>query len=81
MSYVKKEIMRQEIAHHISALTNFLITMRTNINTFFYDILDNFSVSIWITFFSDLIQYIHILYYPFSENVSFYLIILIVFIS
>ena len=70
MSYVKKEIMRQEIAHHISALTKFLITMGTNINTFFYDILDNFSVSIWMTFFSDLIQYIHILYLSFAYRIN-----------
>ena len=71
MSNAKKEIMRQEISQNISPLTKYLINIGLNLNVFYYDMLSDFSVSIWIPFLSDLIQYIHILYYPFKENVSF----------
>ena len=75
MSKTKNEIMKQEIAHHISSFGNYLINIGTNINIFYYDMLDNFSVSIWIPVLSDIMQHLHILYYPFKENVSFYLLI------
>ena len=71
MSNAKKEIMRQEISQNISPLTKYLINIGLNLNVFYYDMLSDFSVSIWIPFLSDLIQNIHILYYPFKENVSF----------
>ena len=71
MSNAKKEIMKQEISQNISPLTKYLINIGLNLNVFYYDMLSDFSVSIWIPFLSDLIQYIHILYYPFKENVSF----------
>ena len=71
MSKTKNEIMRQEISHHTSPLAEYLINVGINLNVFYYDMLSDFSVSIWIPFLSDLIQYIHILYYPFKENVSF----------
>ena len=71
MSNAKKEIMKQEISQNISPLTKYLINIGLNLNVFYYDMLSDFSVSIWIPFLSDLIQNIHILYYPFKENVSF----------
>ena len=81
MSKTKNEIMKQEIAHHISSFGNYLIDIGTNMNNFYYDMLNNFSVSIWIPVLSDIMQHLHILYYPFKENVSFYLLILIIFFS
>ena len=80
MSNTKNEIMRQEISHHISPLAEYLINIGINLNVFYYDMLSDFSVSIWIPFLSDLIQYIHILYYPFKENVSFDLLNLFVYL-
>ena len=81
MSKTKNEIMKQEIAHHISSFGNYLIDIGTNMNNFYYDMLNNFSVSIWIPVLSDIMQHLHILYYPFKENVSIYLFILIIFFS
>ena len=80
MSNAKKEIMRQEISQKISPLTKYLINIGLNLNVFYYDMLSDFSVSIWIPFLSDLIQYIHILYYPFKENVSFDLLTLFIYL-
>ena len=80
MSNAKKEIMRQEISQNISPLTKYLINIGLNLNVFYYDMLSDFSVSIWIPFLSDLIQNIHILYYPFKENVSFDLLILFIYL-
>ena len=80
MSKTKNEIMRQEISHHTSPLAEYLINVGINLNVFYYDMLSDFSVSIWIPFLSDLIQYIHILYYPFKENVSFDLLNLFVYL-
>ena len=80
MSNAKKEIMRQEISQNISPLTKYLINIGLNLNVFYYDMLSDFSVSIWIPFLSDLIQYIHILYYPFKENVSFDLLTLFIYL-
>ena len=80
MSKTKNEIMRQEISHHTSPLAEYLINIGLNLNVFYYDMLSDFSVSIWIPFLSDLIQYIHILYYPFKENVSFDLLILFIYL-
>ena len=70
MSNVKKEIMKQKIKQHESELVKYFYKITENGNTFFYDILNNFSLSIWIPFLSDLFQYIHILFYPFKENLS-----------
>ena len=81
MSKTKNEIMKQEISNHISSFGNYLINIGTNMNIFYYDMLDNYSVSIWIPVLSDIMQHLHILYYPFKENVSFYLFILIIFFS
>ena len=81
MSKTKNEIMKQEISNHISSFGNYLIDIGTNMNIFYYDMLNNFSVSIWIPVLSDIMQHLHILYYPFKENVSFYLFILIIFFS
>ena len=80
MSNAKKEIMKQEISQNISPLTKYLINIGLNLNVFYYDMLSDFSVSIWIPFLSDLIQNIHILYYPFKENVSFDLLNLFVYL-
>ena len=80
MSNAKKEIMRQEISQNISPLTKYLINIGLNLNVFYYDMLSDFSVSIWIPFLSDLIQNIHILYYPFKENVSFDLLTLFIYL-
>ena len=80
MSNAKKEIMKQEISQNISPLTKYLINIGLNLNVFYYDMLSDFSVSIWIPFLSDLIQYIHILYYPFKENVSFDLLTLFIYL-
>ena len=80
MSKTKNEIMRQEISHHISPLAEYFINIGINLNVFYYDMLSDFSVSIWIPFLSDLIQNIHILYYPFKENVSFDLLILFIYL-
>ena len=80
MSNAKKEIMKQEISQNISPLTKYLINIGLNLNVFYYDMLSDFSVSIWIPFLSDLIQNIHILYYPFKENVSFDLLTLFIYL-
>ena len=71
MSNVKKEIMKQKIKKHESELIKYFYRIAENTNLFFYDMLNNFSISIWIPFLSDLLQYIHIFYFPFKENLSF----------
>ena len=71
MSNVKKEIMNQEIKQHESEFIKYFYRVAQNANLFYYDMLNNFSVSIWIPFLSDLLQYIHIFFYPFKENLSF----------
>jgi hypothetical protein len=70
MSNVKREIMAQKIKEYESNIYKHLYKISENANTFFYDILNNFSVSIWFPLLSDLLQYIHIFFYPFKENVS-----------
>ena len=70
MSNVEKEIMKQKIKQQESKYMKYFFKMSENANIFFYDILCDFSVSIWIPFLSDLLQYIHIFYYPFKENLS-----------
>ena len=80
MSNAKKEIMKQEISQNILPLTKYLINIGLNLNVFYYDMLSDFSVSIWFPFLSDLIQNIHILYYPFKENVSFDLLTLFIYL-
>ena len=37
---VENEIMKQEIAHHISSFGNYLIDIGTNMNIFYYDMLN-----------------------------------------
>ena len=74
MSSMKKGIMAQKIKEYESTLYNNLLKVNENINTFFYDMLEDFSVSIWFPILSDLIQYIHIFFYPFKENVSYFLL-------
>ena len=71
MSNVKKEIMKQKIKKHESEFIKYFYRIAENTNLFFYDMLNNFSISIWIPFLSDLLQYIHIFYFPFKENLSF----------
>ena len=70
MSNIKREIMKQKIKEYDSNLYKHLLKITENINTFYFDMLDEFSVSVWLPLLSDLIQYIHILYYPFKDNVS-----------
>ena len=72
MSSMKREIMAQKIKEYESTLYKNLFKLNENVNTFFYDMLEDFSVSIWFTILSDLIQYIHIFFYPFKKNVSYY---------
>ena len=71
MSNVKKEIMKQKIKKHESEFIKYFYRIAENTNLFFYDMLNNFSISIWIPFLSDLLQYFHIFYFPFKENLSF----------
>ena len=72
MSSMKKEIMAQKIKEYESTLYKYFFEINEKANSFFYDMLNDFSVSIWFTILSDLIQYIHIFFYPFKENVSYY---------
>ena len=69
MSNIKKEIMKQKIKDIESDLNKRLFKVADNINTFFYDMLNDFSVSVWFPLLSDIIQYLHILFYPFKDNV------------
>lgn len=70
MSNIKREIMKQKIKEYESNLYKRMLKIIENINTFYFDMLDEFSVSVWLPLLSDLIQYLHILYYPFKDNVS-----------
>ena len=70
MSNIKREIMKQKIKEYDSNLYKHLLKITENINTFYFDMLDEFSVSVWLPLLSDLIKYLHILYYPFKDNVS-----------
>ena len=72
MSNVKKEIMKQRIKEHESNYIKFLYKITGNGNIFFYDMLNDFSVSIWIPCLSILIQYLHIFFFPFKEIVSYF---------
>ena len=72
MSNMKREIMAQKIKEYESNLYNILFKVSERANGFFYDMLKDFSTSIWFSILSDLIQYIHILIYLFNENVSYY---------
>ena len=78
MSNVKREIMNQKIKEYESTLFKHLYRINENANTFFYDILNDFSVSIWFPILSDLLQYIHIFFYIFKENVSLFLFYFII---
>ena len=78
MSNVKREIMNQKIKEYESSLFKHLYRISENANTFFYDILNDFSVSIWFPILSDLLQYIHIFFYLFKENVSLFLFYFII---
>ena len=69
MSNLKKEIMAQKINQYESAIYNHLFKIAENGNTFFYDMLSDFNISIWFPLLSDLIQYLHIYFYIFKENV------------
>ena len=77
MLNVKREIMDQTIKEYESVLYNHLFKVNENVNEFFYNMLKDFSTSIWFPILSDLIQYIHILFYLFNENVSYFLFILL----
>ena len=70
MSNIKREIMKQKIKEYESNLYKRMLKIIENFNTFYFDMLDEFSVSVWLPLLSDLIQYLHILYYPFIDNVS-----------
>ena len=72
MSSMKKEIMAQKIKEYESTLYKYFFEINEKANSFFYDMLNDFSVSIWFPILSDLIQYIHIFFYPFKENVSYF---------
>ena len=62
--------MKQKIKEYESNLYKRMLKIIENFNTFYFDMLDEFSVSVWLPLLSDLIQYLHILYYPFKDNVS-----------
>ena len=71
MSSMKREIMAQKIKEYESALYKNLFKVNEKANAFFYDMLEDCSVSIWFPILSDLIQYIHIFFYPFKKKVSY----------
>ena len=73
MSNVKKEIMKQKIKDSESDYLKFIYKTCENANLFFYDMLNDFSVSIFIPCLSILIQYLHIFFFPFKEIVSYFL--------
>ena len=73
MSNSKKEkIMHQKISENESALIKFFSNIEKNYDIFVYEMLKDFSVTVWIPFLSDIIQYLHIFFFPFKENVSYY---------
>ena len=73
MSNSKKEkIMHQKISENESALIKFFSNIEKNYDIFVYEMLNDFSVTVWIPFLSDIIQYLHIFFFPFKENVSYY---------
>jgi hypothetical protein len=73
MSNSKKEkIMHQKISENESALIKFFSNIEKNYDIFVYEMLNDFSVNVWIPFLSDIIQYLHIFFFPFKENVSYY---------
>lgn len=74
MSSVKREIMNQKLKEYELIVLKDIYRISENANTFFYDMLNDFSSSIWFPILSDLLQYLHILFYPFKENVSYDLI-------
>lgn len=73
MLSVRREIMSQKIKEYESAIHEYLFKMNENTNTFFYDMLNDFYVSSWFPILSDLVQHIHIFFYLFKENVSYFL--------
>ena len=73
MSNSKKEqIIHQKISGNESALIKFFSNIEKNYDIFVYEMLNDFSVNVWIPFLSDIIQYLHIFFFPFKENVSYY---------
>ena len=73
MSNSKKEkIMHQKISENESSLIKFFSNIEKNYDIFVYEMLNDFSVNVWIPFLSDIIQYLHIFFFPFKENVSYY---------
>ena len=78
MSNVKREIMNQKIKQYESSILKYLNRISENGNNFFYDMLNDFSVSLWFPILSDVIQHIHILFCTFKENVSYFLFLYIV---
>jgi hypothetical protein len=73
MSNSKKEkIMHQKVSENESALIKFFSNIEKNYDIFVYEMLKDFSVTVWIPFLSDIIQYLHIFFFPFKENVSYY---------
>lgn len=75
MSNTKKEIIKQEIKQIESSLMNHWFKISENRNTFFYDMLNDFSISICFPIISDLLQYLQLFFYIFKENVSYFIII------
>ena len=73
MSNTKKEIMAQKVKEYESALFKYVYKISENRTIFFYDMLSDFSISIWLTILSDIWQYIHLFFYIYNENVSNYL--------
>ena len=70
MSNLKSEIINQRIEQYESAFSKFFFQKAYNLNTFFYDMLNDYSISPWIPILSCLFQYIHIFFFIFKENVS-----------
>ena len=70
MSNIKKEIMKQKIKEIESDLYKSLLRVAENMNNFYYDMLNDFSVTVWLPLLSDILQYLHILFYPFKYTVS-----------
>ena len=71
MSNVKNDIMKEKIIQIESALYKRFLKISENINIFFYDILNGYSISIWISCMSTILEYFNLLIFPFKELVRY----------
>ena len=70
MANLKNEILKQKINQYESAFSKQYFKISENLSIFFYDMLYNYSISLWFPFLSCILQYSHILFFIFSDNVS-----------